>query len=51
VRQTLRGHLADEVRQATAHELDEQNWLLKTADAREGVRAVAERRTGRFTGQ
>lgn len=51
VRQTLRGHLADEVRRATAHELEEQNWLLQTADAREGVRAVAERRTGRFIGQ
>lgn len=51
VRQTLRGHLADEVRRATAHELEEQNWLLRTADAREGVRSVTERRTGRFLGQ
>lgn len=51
VRQTLRGDLAERVRAATAHELEEQNRLLKTADAREGVRAVAERRIGRFVGR
>ena len=49
VRQTLRAGLADEVRRATDHELEEQNRLFKTDDAREGVRAVAERRAGRFT--
>ena len=50
VRETLRGHFAQEVRAATDRELAEQNWLLKTNDAREGVAAVAERRAGRFTG-
>jgi enoyl-CoA hydratase/carnithine racemase len=32
------------------HELSEQAKLFATADFREGVRAVAERRAGRFVG-
>ena len=50
VRETLRGEFAEEVRRATERELHEQNWLLRTEDAKEGVRAVAERRAGIFSG-
>jgi enoyl-CoA hydratase/carnithine racemase len=46
---TLRAGLADRVRAATAHEAAEQARLGATDDAREGVRAVAERRPGSFT--
>lgn len=50
VRETLRGEFAESVRKATERELREQNRLLRTEDAREGVRAVAERRLGHFSG-
>jgi enoyl-CoA hydratase/carnithine racemase len=50
-RATMRGDLADRVLRATEHELVEQTRLRKTADFREGVAAVAERRTPNFTGQ
>ncbi len=48
VRATMRQRLADAVAQATKHELKEQQWLRATADAEEGIKAVRERRTGRF---
>ena len=48
-RATLRGDLAALVERATDHELAQQAWLQKTADFAEGVRAVNERRPGRFT--
>lgn len=51
VRATLRSGLADQVRAATEHELSEQQWLRTTADAAEGIRAVAERRPGQFQGR
>ena len=51
VRATLRQGLAEAVSQATEHELKEQQWLRATEDAQEGIRAVAERRAGAFTGQ
>lgn len=51
VRETLRGAFAESVRQATERELKEQNWLLRTEDAKEGVRAVTERRLGDFSGK
>lgn len=51
INSTLRAGLADRVRAATAHEAAEQAWLSATDDAREGIRAVAERRPGRFTGR
>ena len=50
-RATMRGDLADRVRAATEHELEEQNWLRKTDDFREGVKATAERRVPNFTGK
>jgi len=49
-RATLRGALAAEVKAQTDLEFKEQEWLRKTADFAEGVRAVAERRPGAFTG-
>ena len=51
IRRTLRGHLAAEVRAATAHERAEQDRLVATADFQEGVRAAAERREPRFEGR
>ena len=51
VRATLRKGLADAVVQATEHELKEQQWLRATDDAQEGIRSVAERRAGNFTGK
>src|SRR5579863_5970055 len=50
-RATLRDKLADTVEAQTRHELHEQTWLMKTDDHKEGVKAVAERRPGRFTGK
>lgn len=49
-RATLREGLAESARSAMAHELDEQASLAGTPDAREGVRAMLERRVPRFTG-
>jgi enoyl-CoA hydratase/carnithine racemase len=51
VRATLRAGLANSVRTQTEHEFREQYRLQQTADHREGIRAVAERRPGRFTGR
>jgi len=49
-RATMRGDLHALVERQTDHELAEQSWPQKTADFAEGVRAVAERRPGNFTG-
>jgi enoyl-CoA hydratase/carnithine racemase len=49
-RTTLRWGLAEAVKAQTDHEFAEQNTLRKTKDYAEGVRAVAERRPGNFTG-
>jgi enoyl-CoA hydratase/carnithine racemase len=51
IRETLRLGLAARVEAATERELGEQEWLLKTADAREGIRATAERREPDFQGR
>jgi enoyl-CoA hydratase/carnithine racemase len=48
-RATLRGNLADRVREATERELAEQTRLRKTEDFKEGVKAMAERRVPVFT--
>lgn len=50
IRQTMRGHLPGAIRAATDHELEEQNWLQKTNDWKEGVSAMNERRTPDFSG-
>ena len=50
VRATMRADLAKAVAEATEHELKEQQWLRATADAQEGIRAVAGRRPGNFKG-
>lgn len=49
-RATMRGDLHALVEAQTDHELAEQAVLQRTADFAEGVRAVAERRPGRFVG-
>ncbi|MGH6957582.1 MAG: enoyl-CoA hydratase/isomerase family protein [Caulobacteraceae bacterium] len=49
-RATFRAGLAEAVKAQTDHELVEQSWLRKTADFAEGVRAVNERRAGKFVG-
>lgn len=49
-RRTLRGALADEVASAVAHEIGEQRVHFASADFREGVAAMSERRPARFTG-
>jgi enoyl-CoA hydratase/carnithine racemase len=49
-RTTLRQGLYDAYRKQVGHESDEQTKLLATADAREGILAVSERRPGRFVG-
>jgi 2-(1,2-epoxy-1,2-dihydrophenyl)acetyl-CoA isomerase len=48
IRATMRGQLADQVRAATDREAAEQDRLRGTADFREGVSAMAERRPPRF---
>ncbi len=50
IRQTMRGELAAKVSAATDHELEEQDWLRKTDDFKEGVKATAERRLPDFKG-
>ena len=50
-RLTQRRHLAAVVREHTDREGAEQNWLARTHDHQEGIRAVAERRPGNFEGR
>jgi enoyl-CoA hydratase/carnithine racemase len=50
-RATMRRGLADAVRAQADHEHAEQSLLFQTEDHREGVRAVSERRPGRFKGR
>ena len=50
-RMTMRGDIADQVRKATDHELEQQTRLRKTQDFKEGVKAVFERRLPNFSGR
>jgi enoyl-CoA hydratase/carnithine racemase len=49
-RASLRRDIAERVKKQTDHEFIEQTRLRKTADFAEGIRAVAERRPGKFVG-
>ena len=51
VRATMRDGLSAAVKTQTDHEFLEQHRLQQTVDHREGVKAVAERRAGNFTGR
>jgi 2-(1,2-epoxy-1,2-dihydrophenyl)acetyl-CoA isomerase len=51
IRRTMRDRLVQDVRAAMAHERAEQERLQRTADFREGVTAVRERRPARFEGR
>jgi len=50
-RATVRRGLAEAVKAQTDIEFVEQDWLMRTEDHREGIKAVAERRTGSFAGR
>ena len=50
-RATMRQGLADKVRAATDHELQEQTWLRKTEDFKEGIAATSDRRLPNFAGK
>lgn len=50
-RATLRTGLADRVKAATEHELEQQTRLRQTDDFKEGVKAMAERRVPNFAGR
>ncbi|HEY7325920.1 MAG TPA: enoyl-CoA hydratase/isomerase family protein [Streptosporangiaceae bacterium] len=51
IRTTMRGQLADEARAAMARERVEQERLYETADWKEGLAAVTQRRQASFTGR
>lgn len=51
IRRTLRRGYADDVRRATDTEQVEQDWLRRTGDFKEGVRATAEKRPPEFRGE
>jgi len=50
-RTTVRRGLVEAVQAQTDIEFVEQDWLMRTEDHREGIKAVAERRPGRFVGK
>ncbi len=51
IRTTMRGQLADQARAAMARERAEQERLMQTADWKEGLAAVSQRRPASFTGR
>jgi 2-(1,2-epoxy-1,2-dihydrophenyl)acetyl-CoA isomerase len=51
IRATMRAELAAHARTAMAHEREEQERLMRTADWREGVAAVSARRPASFSGR
>ena len=51
IRETLRGGLAAQVRDATIREDAEQERLRETVDFTEGIAATADRRAPRFLGR
>ena len=51
VRATMREGRVAEIKAAMAREYREQHWLRQTDDHKEGLRAVTERRPGRFVGR
>jgi enoyl-CoA hydratase/carnithine racemase len=50
-RETMRRGFADRAEAATERELVEQDWLRKTEDFQEGVKAMADRRLPNFQGR
>jgi enoyl-CoA hydratase/carnithine racemase len=50
-RATMRRGLSDAVQAQTDIEFVEQDWLMRTEDHREGIKAVAERRPGKWVGR
>src|SRR5436190_23955649 len=50
-RETLRRGLADAIEAATERELVEQDWLRRTEDFNEGIKAYGERRLPNFQGR
>jgi enoyl-CoA hydratase/carnithine racemase len=50
-RETVRRGLVDEIEAATERELVEQDWLRRTEDFQEGVKAMADRRLPDFHGR
>jgi enoyl-CoA hydratase/carnithine racemase len=51
IRETLRRGLADAIESATERELVEQEWQRRSADFKEGVKAMNERRLPDFVGR
>ncbi len=51
IKETMRGHLPQAIRDATDRERAEQEILTQTADWQEGVKAMAERRLPEFHGR
>jgi enoyl-CoA hydratase/carnithine racemase len=50
-RETLRRGLTDAIEAATERELVEQDWLRRTEDFQEGIKAMADRRLPNFQGR